>query len=185
MDITNEIWFPSIYVTNALKVEKLGSFGGDDMVSLWYKDGKGNSIFQYSEVIKVIIHCEMEFQNFPFDHHDNCGLTMRNWLGELKYVRLNKAIIWYDDPNNPSTNITVKSKKLNFDVELSSNESSTTIENGYDYSEAAIQIKLKRNKVGLDKIIMGYYVTTGTFSAMSLLAFFIDPTMVSVFLLFI
>ena len=182
MDITHEIWFPSIYITNALKVDKLGSFGGDDMVSLWYKDGKGNSIFQYSEVITVIIHCEMEFQNFPFDYHDNCGLTMRNWLGELKYVQLNKPIIWYDDPNNPSTNITVKSKKLNFDVELSSNESSATIENGYPYSEAAIQIKLKRNKVGFDKIIMGYYVTTGTFSAMSLLAFFIDPAMVCVFL---
>ena len=59
MDITHEIWFPSIYITNALKVDKLGSFGGDDMVSLWYKDGKGNSIFQYSEVITVIIHSKL------------------------------------------------------------------------------------------------------------------------------
>ena len=175
LHIIHEIWFPSIYITNALNLEKLGSFGGDDMTALWYKHP---STFQYSEVIKVIIHCEMEFQNFPFDHHENCGLTMRNWLGEVKYVQLNKAIIWYNDPNNSSTNITVQSKKLNFDVELSSNESSSTIENGYDYSEAAIQIKLKRNKVGFDKIILGYYVTTGTFSAMSLLAFFIDPAMV-------
>ena len=148
------------------------------MVSFWYKDGKDSSLFQYSEVIKVIIHCEMEFQNFPFDYHDNCALKMRNWLGEEDYVQLIKPEIWFGEENNPSTNITVKSKKLNFDVEFSSNESSTTIENGYDYSEAAIQITLKRNKVGFDKIIMGYYVTTGTFSAMSLLAFFIDPAMV-------
>ena len=179
LHVIHEIWFPSIYITNALNLEKLGSFGGDDMISLWYKHP---STFQYSEVIKVIIHCEMEFQNFPFDHHDNCALKMRNWLGIVKYVQLNKPIIWYDDPNNPSTNISVQSKKLNFDVELSSNESSTTIENGHGYSEAAIQIKLKRNKVGFDKIILGYYVTTGTFSAMSLLAFFIDPAMVCVFL---
>ena len=151
------------------------------MVSFWYKDGKDSSLFLYSEVIKVVIHCEMEFQNFPFDYHDNCALKMRNWLGEENYVQLNKPEIWYGEENIPSTNIIVKSNKLNFDVEFSSNESRTTIVNGkWKKSEAAIQIKLERNKVGFDKIIMGYYVTTGTFSAMSLLAFFIDPAMVCI-----
>ena len=77
-----------------------------------------------------------------------------------------------------STKIEIQSKILNFDVELESNDSSTDLENGYEYSEASIKISLKRNKVGFDKILFGYYSTTGIFSAMSLLAFFIDPAVV-------
>ena len=67
--------------------------GGDDMVSLWYQN---SNTFHYSEVVKVTILCEMEFQNFPFDIHDQCALKMRNWLGEVNFVKLNKPQVLYE-----------------------------------------------------------------------------------------
>jgi len=179
MDLSTveEIWVPIIYITNALNVVKLGSFGGADMALLWYKHP---SVFQYSEVLKVRIFCKMDFQEFPFDVHQ-CYWKLRNWLGWLKYVTLNQPSMKYRGGganSTQSTEIEIKSNRLNFNAYLNSNESSIVNENGYDYSEAAIQIRLARNKIGLLKIIWGYYVTTGTFSMMSLLSFFVDPSVV-------
>ena len=181
MDLSSiqEIWVPVIYITNALSVEKLGSFGGDEMISFWYKH---SSVFQYNEVLKVRINCEMDFQNFPFDIQE-CLWKLRNWKGETKNVRMNNPKIWYHDEGRTSkgsetTEIMLKSNKLNFDAYLNSNKTSNVFENGYNYSEAAIKIRLERNNIGLLKIIWGYYVTTATFSMMSLLAFFVDPAMV-------
>ena len=182
LSTVNEIWVPIIYIPNALNVVKLGSFGGADMVSLWYKH---SSVFQYSEILKVKINCEMDFQEFPFDVH-NCYWKLRNWLGWIKYVKLNQPRIWYHQNGRAAnsaerTEIELKSNKLNFNAYFNSNKSSIINENGYNYSEAAIQITLKRNKIGFLKIISGYYVTTGTFSTMSLLSFFVDPSVVNFF----
>ena len=128
---------------------------------------------------------EMDFQEFPFDVH-NCYWKLRNWLGWIKYVKLNQPRIWYHQNGRAAnsaerTEIELRSNKLNFNAYFNSNKSSIINENGYNYSEAAIQITLKRNKIGFLKIISGYYVTTGTFSTMSLLSFFVDPSVVNFF----
>ena len=153
-------------------MEKVGSFGGEDMVSFWYKHPGS---FAYDEVLKVRLHCEMDFQHFPFDNQD-CFLKLRNWLGAKEYVQLNQPKIFYDD--TPATKISVDSKKLNFHADLWSSNSKIVVENSYGYSQVDIHIKMTRNKIGFDKIVWGYYVTTWTFSAMSHFAFFVDPSMV-------
>ena len=123
----HEMWVPVIYITNALEVEKLGSFGGLDMVSFWYKHP---NIFQYNEVLKVKIHCKMDFQNFPFDQQ-NCSIKLRNWIGGIDDVNLNQPKIWYMDMDLLNSEIQIVSNKLNFNANFTSRESTTTTENGY------------------------------------------------------
>lgn len=169
-----DIWNPVYYFVNGVKVEQLGSFGGDSTESLWYKNPH---TLWYSSVNTVTVTCDFNFETFPHDEH-TCYLKMRNWLGVSDYVLANKPLIFNGD-GIPTEQYKITSPKLVFDVTFTAKNSTEYNQFGWSYSMAIIEIGLKRNQRGLQNLLRGYFVSTGIFGATSIISFFITPGQVS------
>ena len=173
---------PVIFIP-AHKIETLSTFGNFDTMSFWFKN---SSVLEYCEVLLVTINCNMDFEDFPFDIQE-CLLDFRSWDSTANEVILNQPRFLLDsqDPEKESSKKRNKTELeiyyLNYNVNLKSYNNQTWDHLGYPIYEASIKIKLERNTAGIP---WTFYVTTSTFSWMSLFSFFLDPSVVRLLIYF-
>ena len=167
----SSIWRPSIFVVEATKLGRLGSFAGTPSKSLWYSNENELAI---SESIFISFSCRMNYESFPYDNH-TCPMTFRMEQDEDK-VKFNKILLEDDDGEDKEI-IKWSSRKLNFDVEIKGLEVATY--SSYDnFSMVPLKFTLTRNKVRVSKIQTGFYVTSILVTIISSFSFFINPEMV-------
>ena len=170
-----QVWRPILYLTNSKQLHGLGSIGDKDTKSFWYKHP---SILYFEEVMYVTINCDMDFREFPLDSQQ-CDFKMRNWIGLAKNVQLVKPEIMGENlPVLEDGVLWLNTTKLNYNIKLYALNSTTYKQNEHLYSMASVRMQLFRNTVGFMKIVTGFYATTGTFSVLSLISFFIEPNVV-------
>lgn len=180
-DDIDDIWTPILHFDEALKIERLQSFGTKDGFtrSFWYHHP---SLIAIVETQSVTIPCDMNFKNFPFDKHI-CQLTLRVVNGPIQFIKLAKPDV-RDQYENEKKVIAIETSKLSFDVEISAEEPKETQfqsdeEQGYTYSTARLKISLSRNHASFAQIFIEFYWVTGVFTLLSLVSFTIDPDKVN------
>ena len=93
-----DIWYPKIYIGNAVNYESLSYFGPkmEKVDSLWFF--KTEHGLYYSQILTTTVSCSLNFQPFPFDFHE-CILEFKSWmLAEYRMV-LESPKIYKDDIN--------------------------------------------------------------------------------------
>ena len=169
------MFFPKLRFHKAKEVVPVKEYGPvNDRNYFWFAYP---NLLQYQERLKITIYCSFEFTKFPFDSHE-CDLNYAMASYMVKTVKLLP-------PNLKFDNITTKkgqkgifsiSQSPPFNIDLTSIDSFTMIDNEFEYSFTGMHMEFKRNSIGV--LISGYYVPTTTFSVFSLVSYFIDPNIV-------
>ena len=151
-----------------------------------YKYGNRYVIF-LSDVLLVTIECKMNFADFPFDQQF-CEWSYRGYEHGISELILkapvlinNEGLTYKYVPVNQS--IKFSSSGLPFDVEMLTPESTTVpvLANKHtilDVSLVSIKINLKRDAREFNKLLISYYLPSGSFAILSAFSFFIKPEVV-------
>ena len=91
-----DLWYPTIYIGNALKFKSQGSFGPEpkSLNILWYDYHR--HLVRYSEVFSTTVSCQLSFNTFPFDSHE-CTINLKNWDGATYRLVLKSPNIYTVD----------------------------------------------------------------------------------------
>ena len=121
-------------------------------------------------------------------HHElplrTVSFVPSSWDGGVNEVILNEPRFLADSQDHEN-----ESRKKHKETELQSNHKKYNVlfksynsqmrnAHGYLISKASIKIRLERNSAGIP---WTYYITTSTFSLMSLFSFYLDPAVVRIF----
>ena len=63
---TNQIYFPTLRISDARSVKRLRKYGPIDTDFFWFLYPHQ---VEYQQALKVTISCSMDFQDYPFDSH--------------------------------------------------------------------------------------------------------------------
>merc|ERR1719464_309060 len=165
------LWSPAVYLGNAENVKKSKSLGDNTLAFLWYKTD--THMLHFSEIFSAKVSCELDFRKFPMDSH-YCILELKNWIGaifgENTGVRLNPPKIFTTEDRQEigGQKFNKSPARMKFHFTFESLKSSTFQQANYTYSMAQIRMNLTRTDKSRQKIFAGYHVTTGIFSALSL-----------------
>ena len=171
-----QIFTPTLEISGTKKIVRKRKYGAIDKDYFWYfhPDNK----MEYQQSLKVIIYCSMDFNHFPFDHH-NCDLNFGSAENSIDLLKMNATTIDYKNKSLSYGEglLHMKQSRLPFDIALESLESFEYIQGGYKLSYAGMRIYLTRNDFGV--LIGGYYGPTIIFSMLSLVSYSIKADMVS------
>ena len=183
----HHIWIPELYFPNSISLRKLEAFNGKNYWTLFYVK-KGDKFFVYqSDILVVTIECKMRFADFPFDQQF-CEWAFRPYIYQIGELVLKAPVLFsrtegytYDlVPANES--LKFSSSGLAYDVEVLTPQSTTvrlyTLDPAFTYSLVTMKMKLKRNSREFNKLIIAYYMPTGSFAILSAFSFFIKPEIV-------
>ena len=180
------IWRPKLSFLDIKSAEKLAGFGYKELNYFYiYQDWYPN--LQMSELIKITVYCNFNYQYFPFDNQE-CDLSMYDPINDATYVILNELDYlcykgkckhfeeneWLSLPQQHGLPYTFKMKNMG-----SNNSSLGNDDNYYNFpwSVSTIRILLHRNSLGL--LIGSFYLPTGLFGLLSIGSYIINPDMVN------
>ena len=140
-----------------------------------------------SELIKITIYCEFDYQFFPFDNQE-CDLSLYDPINDATYVLLNKIDYlcykgkckyfgeneWITLPQQHGLPYTFRMKNMG------SNNSSLGDDDSYytfPWSISTIKFSLHRNSLGL--LVGSFYLPTGLFGFLSIGSYIINPDIVN------
>ena len=175
-----DIWSPTIYIGNSVKLDPLGAFGDDSgsLSSIWFHLPSRH--VQYSEVFITSLSCDFDFTTYPFDKHV-CFVNLKNWIGGSFRIRLNapKLLTLNSEGDEiGGENLTISNQRLDYDCMFRSVPSEIFVENGEKYYKSLIKIDLSRTIKSRQKIEGSFHLTTGIFAALSLISFSINADVV-------
>ena len=92
-DDMEDLWYPTIYIGNAIRNKGLDSFGPEmsKLSNLWYYYSING--FYYTEMFTATISCNMNFKTYPLDSH-RCLLDLKSWSGATYRMLLNSPKIF-------------------------------------------------------------------------------------------
>ena len=169
------LYFPKLLFDNAKSIEKSKSFGARSSQYYWMAKNYEKYDFEYYERIKLTSYCQFEFSTFPFDAHD-CEVTVGSGIGSIGLLKISKPTIIYKKFASKENSIKIESKNVPFEMKAESINPFLIEMNGYNYSYTGVRISFKRNALGL--LIGRFYGPTAIFSALSILSYNIDTSMV-------
>ena len=140
-----------------------------------------------SELIKITVYCNFNYQYFPFDNQE-CDLSMYDPINDATYIILNETNYlcykgtcknfeeneWHSLPQQHGLRFTFRMKNMG------SNSSSLGNDDNYynnPWSVSTIKFILHRNSLGL--LIGSFYLPTGLFGFLSIGSYIINPDMVN------
>ena len=170
------MFFPKLRVHRAKEVVPVREYGpSNDADFFWHAYP---NLLQYQERLKITIYCSFEFENFPFDSHE-CDFI----FGLASYIDKTASLLPTNIKFGDTTTtrgqeaiFIIGSQSPPFNINLTSVDSFTMRDNGFDYSFTGMHMEFERNSIGV--LISGYYVPTATFSVFSLVSYFIDHNIV-------
>ena len=180
----NDIWIPELYFPNTISLKKTDGFKGKHYRNVFYLKYGDRYVVLLSDVLLVTIECKMNFADFPFDQQF-CEWSYRGYEHGISELILkapvlinNEGLTYKYVPFNQS--IKFSSSGLPFDVEMLAPESTTIpiLDVSNTYSLASMKINLKRNTREFNKLLISYYLPSGSFAILSAFSFFIKPEVV-------
>ena len=167
----------SIFWVNSLSTGKESTYGTKGFNYFWHKPPH---FFRFSDVITQKISCAMEFQIFPFDHHE-CDMVFYN--SQHGYSKLVMAPIVVQQGNEEiklgDEEMEFHSQRLPFQITVQSLNTSIVKSMVWLRSGAGVRFRFARNSIGL--LLGGYYGPTATFALLSMVSYIIKPEIVSLF----
>ena len=165
----------SIFWVNSLSTGKESTYGTKGFNYFWHKPPH---FFRFADVITQKISCVMEFQTFPFDHHE-CDMIFYN--SQHKYNKLIMAPTVVEQGKEEirlgDEAMEIHSERLPFKITVQSLNSSIVKSMIWLRSGSGVRFKFARNNIGL--LLGGYYGPTAIFALLSLVSFIIKPEIVS------
>ena len=180
----NDIWIPELYFPNTISLKKADAFKGKHYRNVFYLKYGDRNMILLSDVLLVTIECKMNFADFPFDQQF-CEWSYRGYEHGTSELILKAPVLVSNEvktynyvPFNQS--ITFSSSGLPFDVEMLAPESTTIpiLDASNTYSLVSMKINLKRNAREFNKLLISYYLPSGSFAILSAFSFFITPEVV-------
>ena len=180
----NDIWIPELYFPNTISLKKADAFKGKHYRNVFYLKYGDRNMILLSDVLLVTIECKMNFADFPFDQQ-LCEWSYRGYEHGTSELILKAPVLVSNEvktynyvPLNQS--ITFSSSGLPFDVEMLAPESTTIpiLDASNTYSLVSMKINLKRNAREFNKLLISYYLPSGSFAILSAFSFFITPEVV-------
>ena len=180
----NDIWIPELYFPNTISLKKADAFKGKHYRNVFYLKYGDRNMILLSDVLLVTIECKMNFADFPFDQQ-LCEWSYRGYEHGTSELILKAPVLVSNEvktynyvPFNQS--ITFSSSGLPFDVEMLAPESTTIpiLDASNTYSLVSMKINLKRNAREFNKLLISYYLPSGSFAILSAFSFFITPEVV-------
>ena len=193
--VKNDIWIPELYFPNTISLKKADGFKGKHYRHVYYtKYAQGwgteyddiNMVYLF-DVLLVTIDCKMNFADFPFDQQF-CEWSYRAYEHGKSELILKAPLLFSNEGSTGATvnylpvnqSIKFSSSGLPFDVEMLAPESTPIplLEASSIYSLVSMKINLKRNAREFNKLLISYYLPSGSFAIMSAFSFFIMPEVV-------
>ena len=180
----NDIWIPELYFPNTISLKKADAFKGKHYRNVFYLKYGDRNMILLSDVLLVTIECKMNFADFPFDQQ-LCEWSYRGYEHGTSELILKAPVLVSNEvktynyvPFNQS--IKFSSSGLPFDVEMLAPESTTIpiLDASNTYSLVSMKINLKRNAREFNKLLISYYLPSGSFAILSAFSFFITPEVV-------
>ena len=178
----NDIWIPELYFPNTISLKKTDGFKGKHYQNVFYLKYGDRYVVLLSDVLLVTIECKMNFADFPFDQQF-CEWSYRGYEHGISELILkapvlinNEGLTYKHVPVNQS--IKFSSSGLPFDVEMLAPESTIFPIMDETYSLVSIKINLKRDAREFNKLLISYYLPSGSFAILSAFSFFIKPEVV-------
>ena len=175
----DKVWNPELKFRKMVHSEILPKVGKVLNFDMWF-DGNTNEMDYYQD-IKLEIACNFNFEDYPFDKH-NCDIdfgTPSQEMGkEMKFDQLhvlNKSAIIKLTENRPLHN-----DHLPYVFYVTAKREYSWYRDEYMYPVIGFTIHVKRRSFGL--LIGAFYIPTAIFALLSLVSYFIDPEVVSIFL---
>ena len=183
----NDIWIPELYFPNTISLKKADGFKGKHYRNVYYiKFGDINMVYLL-DVLLVTIECKMNFADFPFDQQF-CEWSYRGYEHGKSELILKAPLFFSNEGSTGSTinylpvnqSIKFSSSGLPFDVEMLAPKSTTIhlFDASEIYSLVSMKINLKRDAREFNKLLISYYLPSGSFAIMSAFSFFIMPEVV-------
>lgn len=183
----NDIWIPELYFPNTISLKKADGFKGKHYRNVYYiKFGDINMVYLL-DVLLVTIECKMNFADFPFDQQF-CEWSYRGYEHGKSELILTAPLFFSNEGSTGSTinylpvnqSIKFSSSGLPFDVEMLAPKSTTIhlFDASEIYSLVSMKINLKRDAREFNKLLISYYLPSGSFAIMSAFSFFIMPEVV-------
>ena len=175
----SKVWTPTVVFTNAISVKKLNTYGDELTRSFYYYNNptSGNQYFFYQVYLIIKMTCNLDFQNFPFDHQ-KCQLQYTNIIGKVEDVILNAPEIQNNNGTQDKRGIEIESGILPFDAMLKS----VKVPDRYDYegyySRSGVLVELVRDASALNQLMGSYFGPTSIFALLSMFSFFVKPNQV-------
>ena len=162
---------------NVKSVEVQKEFSSTDIGYFWLYYPH---LLNFQEILRVRVYCPFKFGNYPFDQHE-CNFTFGMSgntidgiaLTPAKIRHAGKEITYGDEP------LTLHSKRLPFDIKLSSIKAWPLKSDGAEYAFCGMNIRFTRQ--GLGVLIGSFYAPTAIFALLSMISFNIHPDIVSLF----
>ena len=131
----------------------------------------------FADVLTQIVSCEMDYDIFPFDHH-NCDMIFYMAQHPSDLVMFEAPTVFLKD-KNVSLNeghLDIPSKRLPYTISVQSLNTSKIHSMNKMRSATGVRFHYSRNTIGL--LLGGYYVPTAVFGFLSIVSFIIRPDIV-------
>ena len=163
-----------------MKYEQTKPYGGETYFSFWLV-AEPSYLMAYGEEFLVTLSCHFHLAKYPFDSHV-CQLYFADRRSNSSDLKFNNITVSYNMNiiSKGGEHVIFDYSPLPFEFQLKSLAAKEKYVAKYNVSYIGMQLRIKRNSLGL--LLSGYYYPSTSFALFSMVSFIINPDVVSQFL---